>query len=67
MTYTIKKGDTLSSIAKEHNTTVDALASSNNIKNKNLIYAGNTLRIPDSGNEVSVTSDAWYSIYGGPS
>lgn len=70
MTYTIKKGDTLSSIAKEHNTTVDALASSNNIQNKNLIYAGNTLQIPDGGaggNEVSVTSDAWYSIYGGPS
>lgn len=70
MTYTIQKGDTLTSIAKKHNTTVDALASSNNIKNKNLIYAGNTLQIPDGGinsGEVSVTSDAQYSIYGGPS
>lgn len=74
MTYTIQKGDTLTSIAKKHNTTVDELASTNNIKNKNLIYAGNTLQIPDNsaGNgsgsgEVSVTSDAWYSIYGGPS
>lgn len=73
MTYTIKKGDTLTSIAKKHNTTVDALASTNNIKNKNLIYTGNTLQIPDSGNvagggrEVSETADVWYSIYGGPS
>lgn len=74
MTYTIKKGDTLTSIAKKHNTTVDALASANNIKNKNLIYTGNTLQIPDSGSgsaggneEVSGTADVWYSIYGGPS
>lgn len=44
-TYTVKKGDTLSAIAKKHNTTVDALAKKNNIKNVNLIYAGQALKI----------------------
>ena len=36
MTYTIKKGDTLTSIAREYNTTVDDLAKANGIQNKNL-------------------------------
>jgi len=43
--YTIKAGDTLSAIAKKYNTTVSALVSKNGIKNPNLIYAGQTLRI----------------------
>jgi len=44
--YTIVKGDNLTKIAKAHNTTVDALVELNNIKDKNLIYAGDTLKIP---------------------
>ena len=47
-TYKIKKGDTLSGIASRYGTTVSALAKANNIKNPNLIYAGNTLTIPGS-------------------
>ena len=45
--YTIKRGDTLSKIAKEYNTTVSELVrlNRNEIKNKNLIYAGETIRI----------------------
>ncbi|MBQ2730154.1 MAG: LysM peptidoglycan-binding domain-containing protein [Clostridia bacterium] len=46
-TYKIQSGDTLTSIAKKYNTTVDAIANANGIKNKNLIYAGHTLTIPD--------------------
>ena len=45
--YTIKRGDTLSEIAKEYNTSVNELASINNISNPNLIYAGSTIRIPN--------------------
>lgn len=44
-TYTVQKGDTLSSIAKKYNTTVNDIAKKNNIKNVNLIYAGQTLKI----------------------
>lgn len=46
--YVIKKGDNLSKIAQQFGTTVDALAQSNNIKNRNLIYAGAALNIPES-------------------
>ncbi len=47
-TYRIAKGDTLSGIAKKHNTTVSALAKANNIKNVNRISAGATLKIGSS-------------------
>lgn len=43
--YIIKKGDTLSGIAKKYHTTVKELAALNNIKNINLIYAGDKIRI----------------------
>ena len=43
--YRIKYGDTLSEIAIEFNTTVENLAILNNIKNVNLIYAGDVIKI----------------------
>lgn len=46
MIYTIQKGDTLSALAKRFNTSVDALARTNNIKDPNKIYAGKTLTVP---------------------
>jgi len=46
--YTIKKGDNLTAIAKAHGTTVEALVSSNGIKNKNKIGAGQEITIPDA-------------------
>ncbi|PZR17317.1 MAG: LysM domain-containing protein [Archangium gephyra] len=46
MSYTIKRGDTLSGIAARYGTTVSALASANGIRNPNLIVAGKTLQIP---------------------
>ncbi len=45
--YTIRSGDSLSSIASRYHTSVAALARANNIANPNLIYAGRTLQIPD--------------------
>jgi len=44
-TYTVVSGDTLSSIAKKYGTTVNALVEKNGIKNKNLIYVGQVLKI----------------------
>lgn len=44
-TYTVKKGDTLSAIAKKYNTTSQAIAQKNNISNINKIYVGQVLKI----------------------
>lgn len=45
ITYTVKPGDTLSQIAQRYNTTVKSLAEKNNIKNVNLIYPNQVLKI----------------------
>ena len=45
--YTVKQGDTLFSIARQFNTTVQVLTQANNLPNPNLIYVGQTLVIPD--------------------
>src|SRR5699024_7353662 len=45
--YKIKSGDTLSEIAAKFGTTVSKIMSANpSIKDKNLIYAGSTIKIP---------------------
>jgi GH25 family lysozyme M1 (1,4-beta-N-acetylmuramidase) len=44
-TYTVKKGDTLSKIAKKYKTTVNELVVKNGIKNKNKIYVGQVLKL----------------------
>lgn len=51
--YKIKKGDTLSAIAKANGTTVAAIAKANGIKNKNLIVTGKSLTIPGKANATS--------------
>lgn len=43
--YTVKSGDTLSSIAKKYNTTYQKIANDNNISNPNLIYPNQKLII----------------------
>ena len=55
MIYTIKYGDTLSALAKKYNTTVDALARTNNIKDPDKIYAGKTLIVPG----IADLTDPW--------
>lgn len=44
--YTIVWGDTLTSIAARHHTTVAALAAHNHIANPNKIYAHNVIQVP---------------------
>lgn len=46
MKYTVKKGDTLSTIAARFGTSVSALVSANGIKNANVIFVGQVLTIP---------------------
>lgn len=47
-TYTVKKGDNLTKIAKMFNTTANELVQLNNIKNPNLIYPGQVLSVQGS-------------------
>ena len=56
--YLIKAGNTLSGIAKQFGVTVKQLQDANNIKNANLIFAGDTLNIPD------VESDQAFNVKG---
>ena len=56
VTYTVKKGDTLYSIAQKHNTTVSKLMSLNpSIKKTNLIYVGQVLVV--SGTAATVAKN----------
>ena len=54
-TYRVRPGDTLGGIASRFNTSVSALASLNGISNPNMIYAGQTLRLPGSGSAPAPT------------
>lgn len=47
-TYTVKKGENLSTIAQRHNTTTAALQRLNNIQNANLIFPGQVLKLGTS-------------------
>ena len=56
--YTVKSGDTLSAIAKEKNTTVDAIAQKNKISNVNLITVGQVLEIEDEKEATNTAEQA---------
>ncbi|MFR0609048.1 LysM peptidoglycan-binding domain-containing protein [Limosilactobacillus mucosae] len=58
--YTVKSGDTLSTIASQHNTTVNQIVSLNQLSNPNLIYVGQVLKLKDSQttNSSSATSSS---------
>lgn len=64
-TYTIKKGDSLYSISKKYNTTVDAIKKINNLPS-NILTIGTTIQIPSStqkNNTYTVErGDTLYSI-----
>lgn len=62
----IKRGDTLSKIAMEYNTSYQYLAKINNIKNPNLIYAGQTLKVPKlENNNINDTNHILYIVRSG--
>lgn len=52
-TYTVRAGDTLYSIARRFDVTVQQIASANNLSNINLIRVGQVLTIPASGGTVT--------------
>lgn len=52
MTHKVKKGETLSKIARYYDVTVEAIVASNGIKDPNLIKVGQLLQIPVNNNQV---------------
>ena len=61
--YIVKRGDTLSQIALKYGTTVTELAQINNIRNPNLIYTGQMLKIPNvKDNEIHDCGHIIYTI-----
>ncbi|MFE1767310.1 peptidoglycan-binding protein [Streptomyces angustmyceticus] len=52
-TYTVKKGDTLSSIAKAHKTTVAKLVSINGLKDADKLSIGQKLKVPGAASKPS--------------
>ena len=55
-TYTVKKGDTLSAIAKQYGTTYQDIAKANGISDPNKIYVGQTLTIGGNDSSASQTT-----------
>ena len=47
-TVTVKSGDTVSKLAKDYNTTVDAIVNTNKLSNANLIFVGQKLEIGET-------------------
>lgn len=60
--YTVKRGDTLFSLARRYGTTVEAIVRANNLKNANHIRAGQKLWIPGSGGDSSSCRGTWYTV-----
>jgi len=59
--YTVKQGDTLTKIANQYKTTVEVLTSLNGLKNANLIYVGQKIKLPVTKYKV-VKGDTLYAI-----
>lgn len=60
-TYTVKKGDTLYSIAKEFNTTIDKIKSQNSFTNNNLTI-GQVLEIPTIASITKTSTTTTYTV-----
>jgi|GEM_PF-2111805 len=56
-TYIVKSGDTLSFIANKYNTTVDELVRLNNIKDRNKIYPGQVIILPQNTGSLKPTDN----------
>lgn len=54
--YKVVEGDTLESIARRHNTTIDAIVAANNLENADVIRVGDILRIPASSAAPAATA-----------
>ena len=61
----VQRGQNLTVIARMYGTTVWAIVQENALSNANLIYSGQWLRIPASGDWTPAPSGTWYRIQRG--
>lgn len=54
----VKYGDTVSELAEQYGTTIDAIVQANNLRDPNFILAGQNLVIPAKGQSVQAVSQA---------
>jgi len=59
--YTVKYGDTLNSLARRYNTTVQSIVTLNGIRNPNLIYVGQVLTI--QRDDYTIYGDTNHKLY----
>lgn len=64
-TYTVKSGDTLSSIAAKFGTTYQKIAADNGIANPNIIYPGQVLKINGGGSTQTNNTGRTYVVKSG--
>jgi lysozyme len=69
ITYVVKRGDTLTKLARRYGTTINKIVQLNNIQNPNLIYVGQKLiiDISQSGNNIIGNSPVYYRVRRGDS
>lgn len=61
-TYTVRKGDNLSTIAQRHGTTTVALVKLNGIKNANLITVGQKIKLPTGTKPTPAPAKQYYTV-----
>ena len=49
--YRIHRGDTLSTVARKHRTTVSRLRRLNNLSNRTMLHVGRSIKVPDPGGD----------------
>ncbi len=64
-TYVVRAGDTLSGIAYRLGTTVNTLVSLNGLINPNLVYVGQTLKVPGQQQPSQPSTSCVYVVQGG--
>ncbi|SIS79945.1 LysM peptidoglycan-binding domain-containing protein [Alicyclobacillus vulcanalis] len=62
--YIVQPGDTLGNIAVKYDTTVSAIVRANGIKNPNMIYPGQVLKIPSKHYEDVKSGSSHYGMHG---
>lgn len=67
LSYVVQSGDTLSALAEEWGTTVDAIATTNGIADVNFLFIGQELRVPRGGTIAAAPATSRYTVQPGDS